>query len=154
MWPARRKWARTSWTAAPEAACWRPAFARGSHWEPATAAAPSSCPPRLVGQRPSRVAGVDGLQRLDQQHPGLVLRARAMLDAARHHVQLALFELDVAVAKLDRQAALEHEKEVIGLVVLVPDELALHLHHDHLVVVQHRHDARHPVLVESGQLVG
>ena len=44
--------------------------------------------------------------------------------AARDDEQLAGLEHDVAVAQLDRQPAREDQEEVVGLVVLVPDELA------------------------------
>src|SRR3954452_11045538 len=90
---------------------------------------------RLDGQIATRVAGVERVARLDQQHVGLLVGLRAVLDALGHHEQLARPEDDVAVAQLDRELALQDQEEVVGLVVLVPDELAEHLHRDQLVVV-------------------
>ncbi len=55
----------------------------------------------------------------------LFVGPRAMLDASWHDEELALPQRDVAIAELDRQPALEHEEEVVGVVVLVPDELAV-----------------------------
>ena len=46
---------------------------------------------------------------------GLVIRARAVLDAARDDEQLACGQFDVAVAQLNRQTTLEHEEEVVGV---------------------------------------
>lgn len=48
-----------------------------------------------------------------------------MLDAARHDEQVALPESDGAIAELDLELAVEHEKEVFGLRMSVPDEFAL-----------------------------
>jgi hypothetical protein len=38
--------------------------------------------------------------------------------------EFALVELNVAVAELDGEVSLEHEEEIVGVVVLVPDELS------------------------------
>jgi hypothetical protein len=84
----------------------------------------------------------------------LLVGLRAVLDAAWDDEQLALLEHDVPVAQLDRQASLQDEEEVVGLVVLVPDELAEHLHDDQLVVVQVADDARAVRAVEKAQLLG
>jgi hypothetical protein len=73
--------------------------------------------------------------------------------STREDEELTLAKLDVAVAKLDRRAPLEHQEEVVGLIVLVPDELALHLHDEDVVVVQLSDGLRLPVTVERGQLV-
>ena len=83
-------------------------------------------PPLRRGALAARVAGVGRSLGLDQEHLRVV-GLRAVLDAARHDVELARAELDVAVAQLDREAAGEHEEEVVGVVVLVPDELAVGL---------------------------
>jgi hypothetical protein len=61
---------------------------------------------------------------------------RAVLDAAGDDEQLTGPEIDVAVAKLDRQASHKDEEEVIGIGVCVPHELALHLDQLELVIVE------------------
>ena len=63
--------------------------------------------------------------RLDQEDVRLLLGAGTMLDAARHDEQVALPESDGAIAELDIELAVEHEKEVFGLRMSVPDEFAL-----------------------------
>ena len=45
-------------------------------------------------------------------------------------------QLHVAVTQVDRQPAAEHEEEVVGFVVLVPDERAVDAHDLQLVVVR------------------
>ncbi len=81
-------------------------------------------------------------------------RDRAMLDAVRHDEHLAGPERHGAVAQLDVERALQHEEEIVGVVVLVPDELALHLHDHHVVAVVGRHGARRPVFGEAAELLG
>jgi hypothetical protein len=58
-----------------------------------------------------------------------------VLDAARNDEQLALVELDVAGAQLDREVSFEDEEEVVRVPVLVPDELALDLDDANVVLV-------------------
>jgi hypothetical protein len=64
-----------------------------------------------------------------------------MLNAARHDEHLSFTQFDVAIAQLDRQVSPEDKEEVVRVLVLVPDKLALHLHHRELVVIQVADDA-------------
>ena len=66
---------------------------------------------------------------------------RAVLHPTRDHEQLAFGELDVAIAQVDRQPALDDEEEVVGLIVLVPDERPVDLDDLELQVVQVADDA-------------
>jgi hypothetical protein len=50
------------------------------------------------GSRAAGIAGVRRAERLDQQHVGLVVGSRAVLDAARDDEQAAFGQLDVAIA--------------------------------------------------------
>ena len=85
---------------------------------------------------------------------GLLLGLGAVLDAPRDHEQLPRVEIDVPVAELNGQTSLQDEEEVIGVVVLVPDELPLQLHDLDVVVVELRDDLRAPVLREGAELRG
>jgi hypothetical protein len=58
-----------------------------------------------------------------------------VFDAAWHDEQVALPKLHRAVAEFDLEIALEHQEEIVGVRVAVPDELALDLYHFDLVVV-------------------
>ena len=83
----------------------------------------------------------------------LLVRYGTMLDAARDDEELSLAELDVPVAQLDRQPPLEDEKEIVGVGVRVPDELAFDLPDLDLVVVVVADDPRLEVLVEGRELL-
>ena len=47
-----------------------------------------------------------------------------MLDALGHDIHLPRPERDRSIAKLDIQLSLQDQKEIIGIVVLVPDKFA------------------------------
>src|SRR5262245_3818600 len=76
-----------------------------------------------------------------------------MLDAKRNDEQVASAQVNRAVAELDFELALEHEEEVVGVRMAMPDELALDLDDLDLVVVHRRDDARREAVVEERQLV-
>jgi hypothetical protein len=99
------------------------------------------------------VARVRRPVRLDQEDVRLFIGDRAVLDAARDDEEVSLAELDVPVAQLDRQPPLEDEKEIVGLGVRVPDELALDLADLDLVVVVVADDAWLEVVVEGRELL-
>jgi hypothetical protein len=50
-----------------------------------------------------------------------------VLDATRHHEDLAWLEFDVTVPEVDRKTAADDKEEAVCLVVLVPDEWAFDL---------------------------
>ena len=76
-----------------------------------------------------------------------------MFDALRHDKHFASVQRDVAVAHLDGDPAFEDQEEVVGFVVLVPDERPLHLHHHEVVTVELADRSRLEVLCEQGKLV-
>src|SRR5262249_3774926 len=107
-----------------------------------------------AGRRGGRVAAVRRASRFDEQHVNLFLGERAMLDALRHHEQLARPQLDGATAQADLEAPLEHQEKIVGVGVRVPAELALNFHDHDVVAVELRHGPRLPVLGERRQLLG
>jgi hypothetical protein len=50
-----------------------------------------------------------------------------VLNALRDDEELSGRECDVAIAELDYEAALEHEEQLVRLLMMVPHELALEL---------------------------
>ena len=82
-----------------------------------------------------------------------MLRLWAMLDTSGNDEHLAGREFDIAIAKLDRESARQHEEEVIGVVVLVPDELPLNPNHRQLVVVEVADDAGTPHALKTTNLL-
>ena len=101
----------------------------------------------------ARVARVRRAARLDQEDVRLVVRYGTMLDAARDDEELSLAELNVPVAQPDRQPPLEDKKEIVGVGVRVPDELAFDLPDLDLVVVVVADDPRLEVLVDGRELL-
>jgi hypothetical protein len=73
--------------------------------------------------------------RLHDQDLGFLVGARAVLHSLRDDEQLAGVQLHLAVAQGDHEATLQHEEEIIGVVMFVPDELTARPGQDDLVVV-------------------
>jgi len=59
-----------------------------------------------------------------------------MLDAFRYDVHLARSKRYRSTSQLDIEHALEDEKEVIGVIVLVPDKFTLHFHDHDVAIVE------------------
>ena len=76
----------------------------------------------------------------------VALGDRAVLDTTRNDEELPRSNRDTAIAQLDRELALGDEEQLIGVLVGVPDELALDLDHLDLVVVESGHRLGRPVL--------
>jgi hypothetical protein len=57
------------------------------------------------------------------------------------------------VPKLDQQSSLKAEEELVGVVVLVPDEVTLELYDLDLIIVQFTDDLRPPMFGNSGQFL-
>src|SRR6267142_3139696 len=113
-----------------------------------------SDPRGLGGAGAAGVAGVRGAGRLDEHHPALARRLRLVLDAAGDDVHLTGLQRHLAVAQVDGQLPVHHDEDLVGLGVLVPDELALDLHDLEMVVVHLGDDLRRPLLRELGELLG
>ncbi len=77
------------------------------------------------GQGPTCGAGVDDSGRLDEQCVDFAIGGRAVLDAPRYDEQLAGTEPHATVAELDGQLAVNNDEQLVGVLVGVPDELAL-----------------------------
>jgi len=81
-----------------------------------------------------------------------VFGIRLVFDALRHDEHFACRDMDRAVAKIDPQNAIEDDEGLVGVLVIVPDEIALELHDLELIVVHFGDDLRLPLLVEQFQL--
>jgi hypothetical protein len=81
------------------------------------------------------VAGVDGAARLELQHRGFGVGARAVLNPAGHNEKLPRPQYDIAISHLDGQLSAEYQEELVSVGMPVPGELALDLHDPDLVVV-------------------
>ena len=82
-----------------------------------------------------------------------------MLDAAWHHERVARAQHHRRLAAVggpygDVELAVEHEEELVGVLVHVPDVLAQGVCDPYVVVVDLRHDARAVDVVERGEGAG
>jgi hypothetical protein len=75
-----------------------------------------------------------------------------VFDALPDDEHFARRQLDRSVAKINQQNPLQHDEGLIGILVIVPNEVALELHDLELVVVHFRYDLRLPLLVEQSEL--
>jgi hypothetical protein len=83
-----------------------------------------------------RISGVDHADGFDEHRVHLAISDWAVLDTSRHHEQLTWAQSHIAVAQLDGQFTVDDEEQFVGVVMGVPDELALDFHDFDLVVVQ------------------
>jgi hypothetical protein len=81
-----------------------------------------------------------------------VFGIRLVFDAFRHDEHFARRHLDRAIAKIDPQHAVKDNERLVGLLVIVPDEVALQLHDLELVVVHLGDDLGLPLLLEQCEL--
>src|ERR1700730_10682504 len=82
------------------------------------------------------VAGVGRSGRLDQQQVRLVSCDGTVLDTFGYDEHLPRSKRHRSISQLDIEHALEDEKEVIGVVVLVPDKFSFHLHDHDVAIVE------------------
>jgi hypothetical protein len=94
------------------------------------------------------VAGIGCTGWLAQQHVHFLLRDRPVLNALGYNVNLAWPKRNGSIAQLDVQLPLDKEKEIVRLIVLVPNKLALHLYDHYVIAVELRHCPRRPVFRE------
>jgi hypothetical protein len=76
-----------------------------------------------------------------------------MLDATRDDEQLAGPECHDPIPQTQLKLALKDEEEVVGVVMLVPYEFPLDLHHHDVALVEPGHRPRLPVVGEASELV-
>ena len=79
-------------------------------------------PPRRGGRG---IARIRRTFRFDQQHMRFVFGVGRVLDAFRHDEHFALLQRHVAVAEADDDLALQHQEEIVSVVVLVPGKLTI-----------------------------
>lgn len=72
-----------------------------------------------------------------------------MLDALRHDVDVAGLKLDGAIAQVNLHVAGKNLKQLISVVVCVPNELTLDVDNPNVVVIHGRHVAGRPLIFEG-----
>lgn len=79
---------------------------------------------------------------------------RAMFDSFRHDKYFPRAERDNSLSKLNLDAPAEDQKEVISILVLVPNKLTLDFDNHEVMSVELTNDPGLPVLCKRRQLVG
>ena len=77
-----------------------------------------------------------------------------MLYTVRHHNELAFFDPLLALTKLHEQAALDHKKQLVLVVMMMPDEFALQLRQLYVHIINVCHQLRRPELAETPEFFG
>src|SRR5262245_37408575 len=77
-----------------------------------------------------------------------------MLHASRHDEHLTGLQRDVPVAQMDGHLPVEHDEDLVGFGVGMPDELPLDPHQLEVIVVHLGDDPRRPALTEAAELRG
>ena len=92
-----------------------------------------------------------GLQHHD---PDLFVGHRHMLHAFRDDDELALTDGQILVAQLDGQRAFDHEEQLVFVLMVMPDEFALHPGDLDVGAVQFTGDFGVPLLAEEVEFFG
>src|SRR5258706_12680109 len=103
------------------------------------------------------IADVSRIQRgsrFEQEHVGLFLGDRQMLNAVRDNDELARLDHEVGVSQLHPQTALHDQKQLVLALVMVPDELALELRELHEVVIHRADNLRTPLILKPAEHFG
>ena len=77
-----------------------------------------------------------------------------VFDAFGHHKNFTRAERDHSISQLNADASAQHEKKIVGVVMLVPDKLALHFDDHEVVAVELANNAGLKMIRKGGQLVG
>ena len=89
----------------------------------------------------------------EKQHVDLFISDMAMFHTSGHDEELALHQPDVAVPALHSVSPVDHQKQPVLVVLLMPDELALEFYHFNVLPVQLAHDLGIPLIVEGGKFL-
>jgi hypothetical protein len=97
------------------------------------------------------VPGVERGRRLEKQDPAFFIGDRLMLDSARDHDELTLFEMNALIAEFDAKPSLDHEEHLVFVLVVMPDEFAFQLVEFHQLAIEFARDVGFPVFVNLGE---
>lgn len=100
------------------------------------------------------VSGVASGRRFEEQHVYFIVRSRSVLDTPRDDEEFTFGEGHDAVSKLDTECSTHDEKELVLVLMMMPDELALEFDKLHLLPVQLTDDFGPPVISDLRQLLG
>ena len=76
---------------------------------------------------------------------------RAVLDTLWHDIELTRLQRNVTIFGFDCHASFQHQKEIIGIIMEVPNEFTLGFHNHDVIVILAGYDFRAPLIFEAGQ---
>ena len=79
------------------------------------------------------------------------MRYRAVLDALWHDIELTRLQRNVTIFGFDCHASFQHQKEIIGIIMVVPNEFTLGFQNHDVIVIVAGYDFRAPLIFEAGQ---
>jgi hypothetical protein len=82
------------------------------------------------------VAGIKRGLWLDEHDLDFFVCAWAMLHAARHDKKLSGFDLNISGAELHSELSLDHQEELVFVLMMVPDEFTLELGELYIVLIE------------------
>src|SRR5437588_7966260 len=100
------------------------------------------------------VSGVQGRIGLEQQDVRFFLGDRQMLDAVRNDDELAWLDHEVLVSQLHPQPALHDQKQLVLMLVVMPDEFTLELGELYEGVVHLADDFGTPLILKPAEHLG
>jgi hypothetical protein len=107
--------------------------------------------PNIVLGRPftTFVPCIEHPARFNQEQLDLLFREGLVLDALWDHEHLPRRNMGRAIPKIDPEITFYHDERLIGIFMIVPNEVTLQLHDLELIVIHLGDDLWLPLLVEQ-----
>src|SRR5436190_10612361 len=102
---------------------------------------------RVDGTVVPHIAGVQRRGRLEEEYLDFLVCDRPMFDPARNDDQIAGPEIDRAITELHAKMTAMHEKELVLVLVMMPNEGALKLRELYLLTIELPDDLGLPVVI-------
>ena len=109
---------------------------------------------RIDGALVAQVARIEGGDGLQKQDVCLGVGHGFVLDTSWHDKELALVQLDDAIAQVDSEPAPKDEEQLVLALMVMPDELALELGELDVLAVELADNAGTPMLRKLLELFG
>lgn len=98
------------------------------------------------------IARVHGRRGLEQQDVNFLFCDGPVLDATWHDQELSLLQPNLTIAEVHAEAAVDDEEQLVLMLVVMPDELALEFDQFDLLPVERTDNLRIPVIGKQSQL--
>jgi hypothetical protein len=99
------------------------------------------------------VARIASLCRLENDDLNFLFGGRPMFNASWHNEKLASTQFNFTIAKLHSELSLPYQKQLVLLVMVMPNKLTLELDELDFLTVKFGYHLRPPMLAEDGELL-